>query len=64
MQSACTQWLCGRSRCDMSKNHLSSGVLVGKTLVGGEAGDRGARAEPSVIQGFPSAQWTSLPYWE
>lgn len=32
------------------------------TLVGGRAGDRGARATSRLTQDFLSAQWPSLPY--
>ena len=54
----------GRVGFDMDAIHIfPQGVLAAITLVGGGAGDGGARAGPGVRWDFPSTQWLSPPYW-
>lgn len=51
-----------RTRSEVNTNHVSPQVrLAAITLIGGDAGDRGAR-EPGESQGFSCDQCPILPY--
>lgn len=53
----------GRAGLDVSISHIfPEGLLATLTLVGSVLEMEGLGPETGMSQGFPSAQWLSLPY--
>ena len=63
MQFVCAQWFVGRDGSEVNVGHVfPQGVLAVITLLGGGAGDGGARSRARCEQSFSCAQWLSPPY--